>query len=83
MRNPFSRKGNSDLLNEAHTLGLGALSLFENAAEDLAVAADLATQHADQSYDDALALLAERDRATEAAHRYSQAAARIRVLADS
>lgn len=77
------RRRNGDLLNESHTLGLGALSAFEKAADDLEEAASLAFMHAFTVADQIDLLEQERDAAHLAEQRYGRAAERVRDLVGS
>lgn len=76
----FGRNTKNDLLNEAHTLGLGALSLFEEIADDLTVAASLAETHASELSDTIDLLTDDMANADAAAEKYRTAAERVRGL---
>lgn len=70
----------TDKLNQAHTLGLGAITMFEELADDLEVAGNLAAVHASETEDTMAQLRQERDSADAAAIKYASAAERIRGL---
>lgn len=74
------RTKSTDRLNEAHTLGLGALQAFEDLATDLEAAAELAEEHGIESAAQARQLESEASTAYSAADRYAAAAGRIRGL---
>jgi hypothetical protein len=76
----FGRNTKNDLLNEAHTLGLGALSLFEEIADDLELAATLAEGHANDVSDQIVDLQEDLANAVGATSKYRAAAERVRGL---
>lgn len=76
----FRRNTQNDLLNEAHTLGLGALTLFEDIAGDLEVAAQLADEHHRQTRDAIDVLMEDAGNAADASNKYRAAAERVRGL---
>jgi hypothetical protein len=76
----FGFTKSTDRLNEAHTLGLGALQAFEDLASDLEAAAEMAEEHGTETSVQALVLQQESESAYSAADRYAAAAGRIRGL---